>query len=69
MLQRYTKLREYLRALESCEIDELTLSCREGGRVDDLLSQIAPFGSVSRALQKNSTSVSHSRALLDPINE
>ena len=69
MLKRYVELRQFLPSLMSNEIDSLSLNPAKNRRVDYLLQQMEKLESVTKALQRNDTTISDVRAMFDAVVE
>lgn len=65
MISRYRELKEFLPKLNSDVIDEISLTTPENRRVDELYEKFTVFESVTKALQKDNTSLADVRALFD----
>ncbi len=69
LTKRYVKLREYQSLLEPDDIDDVVLSASENRRVNSILKQLHPLESVTKALQRDSTAASYTRASFDAVIE
>ena len=69
MLQRYTKIRQHLSALEDDVIDAMCLTNSENRRIDVLLKKLDPLESVTKSLQHEGRTVSEVRILFDAVIE
>lgn len=67
MLSRYRELRDFLPALDSTEIDEMSLTVSENRQVDCLFEKLKLFESVTKALQTDKTSMSDVRTIFDAV--
>lgn len=67
MMARYVELRGFLPQFDSMEVDEMSLSPQENRRVDTIMERLKDFESVTKALQKDDTSLSEVRAIFDEV--
>ena len=67
MIVRYVRLKDFLPALDSDEIDALSLTPFENRRVDTLLQQLELLESVTKVLQDDTTTMSDVRAVFDAV--
>lgn len=65
MLRRYNELREFLHHLNSTELDAYFLSTAEDRRVNELLDRLQNLNSITKRLQRDSTTMKTVRALFD----
>lgn len=69
MVSRYMLIKEFLRKLDSDEVDNLCPTPAENRRIEALLKQLKVLESVTKMLQEESTSVSDVRAMFDAVIE
>jgi hypothetical protein len=69
MISRYTQIRNVLPLLELDEIDEKMLNSRENNVVDTILKELEDFDSITKELQKETTTMADMRVLFDAIAE
>lgn len=67
MLSRYTRIRKFLRDLESEEIDSFSLTLFEKRRIGRLLGEFDQLDSVTKALRNGKATVSDIRALFGSV--